>query len=144
MLRSLLLLVLAAPLAFAAPVPKELKRADERAILGTWEVTAFSGDGAVIVREKNTLRWRFDTEGRAATVNPTETAANFKVLPKLPSAGWFDWNTEGYLYRGLYELGGDALKIAISVDDDLTRPTKLAPGPNVRYYEFKRVIAEGK
>jgi uncharacterized protein (TIGR03067 family) len=142
-IRSSLILLLVAPLAFAAPVPKEMKSNDERIILGTWEVTAFSSDGAEIARGKNTLRWRFEAEGRAATANPTETAAVYKVHPKLAAKG-FDWGTEDYPYRGLYELTGDTLKIAISCDDDLTRPLRLAPGPNLRYYEFKRVVPDAK
>ena len=38
----LLLLLIASPLALAAPVPKEFKRTDERAIVGTWQVVRYS------------------------------------------------------------------------------------------------------
>ena len=140
MLRSFALLAILAAQAFAAPVPKEQSRSDEKMILGLWEVTAFSRDGAEIARGKNTLIWRFEADAKAAQMNPTDTAATFKLLPNKG----FDWKTEGYDYRGLYELRGDVLKIVISTDDDLTRPKRLEPGANINYYEFKRVKPEDK
>ena len=65
----LLLLLIASPLALAAPVPKEFKRTDDDAILGTWQVMrycAYNEDRVI----PQTL-WRFDGAGKGQFWNST-------------------------------------------------------------------------
>ena len=62
MLRPLAILLLAAPLAFAAPVPKESKESkatDEAKILGTWEMVCYGQEQAL----NRPVSWRLEADG---------------------------------------------------------------------------------
>ena len=140
-LRSpLLLLLLAVPLAFAAPVPKELKRTDAHAILGTWEMVVQSSNGGPATPQ--TVKWRLDPDGKAFIMNIGDTAIGYKLHPELSPKG-FDWQWPGSLHMGLYELDGDTLKVVITSAASTVRPTELKPATGMIYCEFKRVEAAG-
>jgi uncharacterized protein (TIGR03067 family) len=136
MLRSLTILLLAAPLVLAAPVPKELKRTDEQAILGMWDMVAHSSNGAPATPQ--TVKWRLESDGKAFILNPGESAIGYKLHPELSPKG-FDWQWPGSLHLGRYQLEGDTLKVVITSGASTVRPTELKPAADVIYCEFKRV-----
>lgn len=135
MLRSLMALLSAAPLAFAAPVPKELKCGDETRILGTWDMVAHSIAGGPPTPQ--TVKWRLGPGGQAFILNPNETPIGYKLHGGTQPKG-FDWNWPGSSHLGLYELDGDTLKVVIASTGGSVRPTELKPGSDVHYCEFKR------
>jgi len=148
MLRGVILLLLATPLGFAAPVPKELKRNDdERAILGTWQMVKQYRDG--VDAGPQPLLWRFKVDGTAMIVNTDDRTANLEVAYKLDPAGkssGFDWIWPGSTYLGLYRLDGDKLTVVFACRDKdrQPRPTELKAVVGVYYSEFRRVKPEGK
>ena len=135
MLRSLAFLLLAAPLALAAPVPKELKRNDERNILGTWDMVVHSHNGGQAGAQS--VKWRLEPDGKAFIMNPGDTAIGYKLHPEMSPKG-FDWQWPTSLHLGRYELDGDTLKVVITSGAATVRPGELKPGPDVIYCEFKR------
>ena len=141
MLRSLFILLLAVPVASAAPVPKELKQTDEQAILGTWDMVQHSMGGAVPTPQS--VKWRLEPNGKAFIMSPDDLPITFKLHLDTSPRG-FDWNWPTSSHPGLYELKGDTLKVVITCGNSTVRPTELKPGPDVIYCEFKRVPAEAK
>ena len=142
MLRSgatLVLCILAS--ASAAPVPKELKRTDEHAILGTWDMVQHSSGGAAPTPQS--VKWRLEPNGKAFIMNPGDTPIAYKLHLDTSPRG-FDWNWPTSSHPGLYELKGDTLKVVIKSGNTTERPTELKPGPDVIYCEFQRVDAGGK
>jgi hypothetical protein len=145
MLRTLLLLLVAAPLALAAPVPKELKRTDEDAIVGTWQVVRYS-----VYNENRVLPatlWRFDGEGKGQFWNSmSRHEMAYTLLPpaSAESPNGFDYSWDHFKMKGLYRLDGDTLTIALNNDGGKVRAAELAPGKNTWYWEFKRVHPEAK
>ena len=133
-LPSLAILLLAVPLTFAAPVPKELKRGDETRILGTWDMVAHSMAGGPPTPQS--VKWRLEPSGRAFILNPDEIAIGYVLHGGFPKG--FDWNWPGSSHLGLYELNGDTLKVVIANAGGSVRPTELKPGADVIYCEFKR------
>ena len=77
MLRSLFILLLAVPVASAAPVPKELKQTDEQAILGTWDMVQHSMGGAVPTPQS--VKWRLEPNGKAFIMSPDDLPITFKL-----------------------------------------------------------------
>ncbi len=147
MLRPFLSLLIAAPLAFAAPVPKELKGNDDaRNILGTWEMTRFSHYGKDPAPQTDTILWRFDGDGRGVVTNPKETEIGYKLLPaESPNAQKsFDYRWVDSHFKGLYRLDGDTLRIAVDSSGGKVRAAELGPGKNLYYWEFRRVKPEDK
>ncbi len=136
MLRSFALRLLASPLALAAPVPKELKRTDATAILGTWQMVVQSNSGGPATPEA--VKWRLESDGKAFIMNPGDTAIGYKLHPGLSPKG-FDWQWPTSLHMGLYELDGDTLKVVITSGASTVRPTELKPATGVIYCEFKRI-----
>ncbi len=141
MLRSLVILLLAVPLASAAPVPKELKQNDAQRILGTWDMVLHSRAGGA--PKVGTAKWRLERDGKAFIMNSGDTAISYKLHRELSPKG-FDWERPTSSHPGLYELSGDTLKVVITCGNSTVRPTELKPGPDVIYCEFKRVPAEAK
>ncbi len=146
MLRPIILMLLAAPLAFAAPVPEELKRTDEDAILGTWEMTRFSHYAKDPAPPTDPIRWRFDGGGRGVVSNPKEFAIGYKLLPVASpkEENHFDYRWGDSHFKGLYRLDGDTLKISVDSDGGKVRAPVLGPGKNLYYWEFQRVGVEKK
>ena len=146
MLRSLVILLLAVPLASAAPVPKELKRNDAQAILGTWEMVRSSLYAKDPAPPTATILWRFDADGSGVVNNSEKYEIGYKLLPAdSPNAPKnFDFRWVDSHFKGLYRLDGDTLKIAVDSDGGKVRAGELGPGKNLYYWEFKRLGGEKK
>jgi len=107
-MRSLLAIALLVGLAPAAPVPKALKKQDDKdAILGTWspapgrtEWFEFKADG--------TLK-AWNTGGSAATGVPYKWSIDPTATPKRMT--WYSPGETKPSWECVYELDGDTLKI---------------------------------
>jgi len=146
MLRGFILLLLATSLAFAAPVPKELRGTDEDAILGTWQVMRYSAYEEERMLPQPIL-WRFDGGGKGQFSNPTGAQdMAYTLIPSenAKSPHGFDIRWDHFKMKGLYRLDGDRLTIALNNDGGKVRAAELAPGKNTWYWEFKRVPSEAK
>ena len=141
MLRPFILLLLASPLALAAPVPKELRRSNAQAILGTWQLVVHSDRGQPPTPQS--VKWRLEPDGKAFIMNPGDIAISYKLHPHDSPKG-FDWQWPTSMHLGLYAIEGDTLKVVITSVDSKIRPTELQAGPGVIYCEFARVHPEGK
>ena len=127
-------LLLAVPLVFAAPVPKELKK-DTPALNGSWKVTGLTFNGAALGGLNNSV-WTFD--GDSLTVgNGNGGATPARTIKTDPTASpkHFEFDGRGNTL-GIYEIKGDALTIAIGQQRG-ARPTEFA-GPDLIVYTFAR------
>jgi len=140
MMRSFILLLLAAPLGFAAPVPKELKQTDEQRIVGKWEMVVYYRNGTDAGPQ--TEHWLLEKGGRASIINPKAMVPESAITYKLTAGNGFDWQRSDSLRVGIYRLDGNTLKLAMGEWD--VRPTELKPGAGCSYCEFRRVKTEGK
>ena len=125
------LLLIAAPTAVAAPVPKELKKSDMGLIVGVWEP---------IPANKST--WRFDADGKAAILNqnaPSAEGIKF-AIDQTAQPKTFDWITTWGEWYGVYDLDGDKLTIYISRKDaNKGRNLERKAGPGIEVYSFKKL-----
>ena len=108
MLRSLALLLLAAPFAPAAPVSQAVKNDDELAILGTWKMTVRSHFARADTSVPREILWRLEAEGRGALVDGSVTEFKFELRPaespKAPKS--FDYTMTTGTLAGVYKLDG--------------------------------------
>jgi uncharacterized protein (TIGR03067 family) len=153
-MRLLLALLFGTTLLLAAPVPKEKpKIKDEEAILGTWKIESFDTDGAAGGPTKEMIdgiRFIFEKDGKMKMTimimgQAQEQKAEFKIdsEPKLKT---IDLIRDGQAAKGLYELDGDTLKLAICDGPVRDRPTELKANKDgkVALVTFKRVKEEEK
>ena len=129
MLRILIVAILALPVV-AAPVPKDFKpkQTDQRQIVGRW--ARFPSNGNEY--------WEFFADGTAALSNqgPNAPPIYFTIDPKgTPKT--FTWKPTWGSWKGVYELQGDELRIAI-VSGNKAVPTEARPGNGYEFYEFRR------
>ena len=127
-------LLLAVPLAFAAPVPKELKAVT---LDGTWEfVSATYGGNAD--PSYDGAKWVLGKDGKATrTLKGADgTPAEYKADPKAKPLAAFDWTISESTWRGVYELKGDTLTVALAGGDD--RPKEFG-GQSVYVFTMKKV-----
>jgi uncharacterized protein (TIGR03067 family) len=153
-MRLLLALLFGTTLLLAAPVPKEKhKLKDDEAILGSWKIESFDTDGAPGGPPKEMIhgiRFVFEKDGKmkmSMTVSgqKQEQPAEFK-LDAEPKLKTIDLIREGQAAKGLYELDGDTLKLAICDGLGKDRPTELKANKDVKValVTFKRVKEEEK
>ena len=141
MLRSFVFLLLAVPLAFAAPVPKEVRNG---AILeGTWKVLALSTNGQP--SEPHSAYWTIGAEGtltRHDEAKPpaAESPIRFKHDRATKAV---DYAVNGRNYPGLYELRGDTLKFCFNMNAQ-DRPRAIGEGQHLNLWTFARVESEEK
>lgn len=117
-------------LATAAPVPKDFKdkTTDKERILGSWQPFP-AGGGA----------WEFFADGTAKLPNraANEPPILYTIDPQgTPKA--FTWKPSWGSWKGVYDLNGDELRIAI-VSGNGPVPTEARPGNGYEFYEFRRV-----
>jgi len=146
MVRTLLALLLFAPVALAAPVPKDFKKPPK--LDGKWKVVEYSSSGRDI-KTSSILNqtWEFDGEKLSITRNttakrplkPTEIKVKTDAKTK-PKAFDYIFGT-GTVRQGVYELDGDTLVICLrlSTVPGQVRPTTLDGGTGLLRYVLKRV-----
>jgi len=132
----MLAMLLAASL--AAPVPKVAKKPDDaQALLGRWQSVEVKYDGRAGAVG---AVFRFGADGRGGVVPPNgdaEKAAEY-TLDATAAPKRLVWGLNGSKQSvATYELDGDTLKLAFG--SSRVPPEKAAPGPDVSYYELKRL-----
>ena len=138
----LVVLALAAAALSAAPVPKELVRAnDGRRIVGAWKQESLSVRGGEAQAGANGTTFRFRADGTCGITSGLgnrENSAEYTLDPKA-SPRRMKWlnGPEKTEWRCLYELEGDSLKVCF-VDHQAELPAKLEPGPTSTIYYLKR------
>ncbi len=126
----------------AAPIPKELKRDNDKVrILGKWkqEFLAMRG-GEKQPDTSATFRFSPDggcgiTSGNATRENPSEYTLDAASTPRKMK--WLN-GPEKTEWRCLYELDGDSLKVCF-IDHNTEVPAVLAPAANATIYYLKRI-----
>lgn len=137
-MRPLIALALLAVLAPAAPVPKALKKKDDKALLvGTWKVTCEDGKAGASI---HTHTYRFDEDGnqkqwygKGADMSEWTWAIDPEASPKRMT--WVS-QTQG-TFECVYELSGEGLKMAYTRGHQKQPPTAFT-GPGVHLIELVR------
>ncbi len=131
----------------AAPVPKEVKKAEK--FEGTWQVESTVAFGRLVNVGAANQHWTLDAEGNMKSHNgPTVpdnalSSVRFVIDPKLKTLDYTYTNGNNPPYPGTYELTGDTLKVSCNIKGTGNRPTTTEPGPDVYVWTLKRV-KEGK
>lgn len=125
----------------AAPVPKELRKAEDKdRIVGTWTMTACNVGGRETPGSWRTLTLDADGLVRAlydggkvafeyaTTLDPTAAP---KRMPFRDKGG------SDVRYECVYALAADRLTVVVPHDNKRV-PMSIDPGPRVTVYEFKR------
>ena len=139
---ALALLLVALPTAFAAPVPKELRKTDRNTIAGVWILTG-SCNGGGQISPPDGSSWKFDADGQATITSKTGTTSGgvkFAIDPKTEPKS-FDWICPWGEWYGVYELKDDTFTIYISSKKqapDKGRNVQLKTGPGIEMYSFTR------
>ena len=141
-MRPLAALALLVALASAAPVPKEIKKKDDKArLVGTWAAVALNGKP----QPAGTYTFTFDADGGVNlqtgggsasewtwTIDPTESPKRMKwVDKKNPATSW----------ECVYELTGDTFKLGF-VPPGQPTPATVEVTPGVTLYEMTRDTSE--
>jgi uncharacterized protein (TIGR03067 family) len=134
-------LLLAAPLLFAAPVPKDFKpsKTDAERIIGLWEIVVSNH------REKPNpgsvgIQYEFQKNGVCVIVHQDKSRHPVKYF--LDSKGkpkTYRWVCPWGTWNGVYELDGDALKLAAVGEKAGDPPPAAQPGRNVEYSVLRRI-----
>ena len=137
MIRTLALLAFSASAATAAPVPKELKAPVRE---GAWKLLKIDlPDGGASTGM--THCWVINAKDEVSFRGPQEPSDEIRFrLIFDPAAKHCDYKTASMAvpHRGIYELDGDTLKLAIDFNGG-PRPKDFSVAPNVYTYTFRRV-----
>jgi uncharacterized protein (TIGR03067 family) len=128
-------LLLAVPMVFAAPIPKELAKPANATLEGTWEfVSATYGGGPDSSYEG--AKWVLEKDGKATRIlrGDTGTPASFKIDTKSKPMA-FDWTISESTWHGIYEIKGDTLVVALGGGE---RPTEFG-GQSTYVFTMKKV-----
>ena len=145
---ALLLLVFTFGVVLAAPVPKP-KVKDEEAMQGKWKVLDLQHDGkpadkdykdavATIDKDKFSVNGGGEGKQRDEVMGYKLDPAK-KEIDLTPPQGNADAAA-----KGLYELDGDTLTIAIGMGNPGARPAEVKPGPGIAYLKLQRIKEEKK
>ena len=143
MIRRAFALLMFASSVSAAPVPKEVRRAE--VFEGTWKVVALNNDEEY---GNGQSHWTIDANGALqlhdGTTFSQEAPSNIRIAfdPKTKSVDYTQ-TSDGRNYPGIYQLSGDTLKMCYRLTGDL-RPTTVVAGPDLNLWILKRVRPEGK
>lgn len=143
--RLVLLLLCAAP-ALAAPVPKVVKQA--ATLDGTWEVVERRNDG-VLLEPTGREFWVFDggqyslfdgLKDESELADPKRKPfSGRRVVPDPQDATAIDLDEGPHHNISRMALDGDTLHIAITIARNQVRPAEAKPGQGVAYIKFQRV-----
>jgi uncharacterized protein (TIGR03067 family) len=137
-------MTLAAPL-FAAPVPKAIKAKPAATADGVWECVEVNCDGRSEEVADSNRYWRVEgnrmSSGRATLEAVSRPISELRPCtlriddPARPTRRTM-MAPDGREYPTLFELDGDTLRMAASVDGPIT---ECKPGLSVGYYVLQRV-----
>ncbi len=140
-MRSLLALALLAGFATAAPVPKAVKKKDDKAMIaGRWLVTELTVNGRNTNVSYNTFT--FDTEGkvtlRSKKDDPSGSAWTWTIDPTVDPPG-MQWATQNGKndWQLVYEVTADTLKVGF-IAKGAKPPTKVEPCDGLTLYVMTR------
>ena len=143
MRRAVLVVLSFATLAYAAPVPKELKQGAK--LEGTWKVESLSTDGQPAGQEGSF--WTIDDAGMLTHHSEAKPPAKHSKITFKYDPGTKDVDytiiSGSRNYPGVFELRGDTLKICFQLNDQ-TRPKTVEAGKDLNLWTFKRVTGEVK
>ncbi len=138
-MRTILVALLFAPLAAAAPVPKELKKDDAGRFVGEWWESR--QDNATYTEAAVARRFTFDAEGglgirQNATAAPTDYTVAIDRTTAVPTF-LLKAKVGGASYIASYRLDADTLSFALT---DPGQPlAAIKPGAGGIFYELKRL-----
>ena len=127
-------MLLAVPLVFAAPIPKDFKPANE-SIEGTWEFVSATNGGNPDTSYDG-AKWVLGKDGKGTRIlrGDAGTEVEYKFDPTTKPMA-FDWSVTGTTWPGIYAIKGDTLTVALGSD---VRPTEFA-GRSVYVFTMKKV-----
>jgi uncharacterized protein (TIGR03067 family) len=137
------LAVLLAGSALAAPVPKELKKIDDKvAIVGTWVLASANVNGADVARYDPDHSVKFSADGRSSFLygkGGSEEPYDKFVVDTAASPRTVTWlkDTTTAINPRPYEFRGDKLVMATRAGGG-KEPTSLEPGPGVIVFVYER------
>jgi len=91
------------------------------------------------------VQWQLDADGKGTLINANgPSPLEYKLLSadSPDAAKAIDYRWMEFKFKGLYKLDGDQLAIAVNNDGGKIRAAELAPGKDVWYWEFRRVVSE--
>jgi hypothetical protein len=138
-MRTILVALLLATLASAAPVPKELKKDDAGRFVGEWWESR-QGD-ATYPDAATARRFTYDADGglgirQNATAPPTLYSIAIDRMQAVPCFAFKQSGT--VIYNAAYRFDGDTLSFALTVPNQ-PLATEIKPGAGVIFYELKRL-----
>jgi uncharacterized protein (TIGR03067 family) len=129
-------LLVAIPLVFAAPVPKELKKPPS--IVGEWRMI-WHDTGSGQTKSENAV-WVFTTE-RVRFVAPSSDGESWGALTfdltATPNQFVLDLRKNGK-NAAIFEVDGDTMRLCLQTGN-ATPPTAFKPGGGCYLYKFERV-----
>ena len=139
-MRPLFAVALLVGLAPAAPIPKALKKSDDKTlIVGTWQVHTLTVSGRKADISNDTFV--FDAEGKVKLLNGGRDNGSFWTWTIDPDASppGMRWASNGGRnnWDCVYELSGDTLKVGF-ISSGAKRPEKVEPGASLTLYEMTR------
>jgi uncharacterized protein (TIGR03067 family) len=139
-MRTAVALLVAAAVAVAAPVPKQLKkqRPDAEVFVGTWELVVAEQHGQPAPKAV----WTFDSELKMTSrpLDPKETWSSDWVTRIDPEKSPKEIDI-GKEYKGIYEIDGDEIRIAYTGG---TRPSSFDSKAKMFYTVLRRTKGDGK
>jgi uncharacterized protein (TIGR03067 family) len=129
----------------AAPVPKELKKADDKTrILGTWKIDRATRDGKELAQYSPVHTLTFHADGTLVFNYFDGDAPQVRAwkLDEAASPKQLLWGARPTPSdnRRLYAFRGDKLVVARRQNNVL--PTSLEPGPGIIVIEYERVVSK--
>ena len=141
-MRAIVTILLSASLAGAAPVPKELKNANQ--LEGTWEVVEFRMNGQETEAYKG-ARWKIGKESidieypEAIRARYPSVSNKINGVDKSASPKCLDYtNYLGQDRKAIYDIVGDKMILSIPTEPP-ARPKVFQADETNLYYTFKRV-----
>ena len=144
---SLLLAGLGLPKASGDP-QEDAFRAEMKAMAGTWRPISTENNGNKASEQiLKDIRWARDADGKwtmqrdgKAVLEWTVRRIDATKKPKTIDLEVTSGSYKGQVYRGIYELDGDTLRVCLAQPESTERPTEFSArkGSNSALSEFKR------
>lgn len=144
---SLLLAGLGLPKASGDPQDDAFRK-ELKAMAGTWRPISTENNGNKAPEEiLKDIRWARDADGKWAMQRDHKTVLEWTVKkidatkkPKTIDIEVTFGPYKGQIYRGIYELDGDTLRVCLAQPERAERPTEFSArkGSNSALSEFKR------